>query len=358
MNRMLESLQIFDQMVNAVSWFANSHICLVLNKVDLFKQKIAKHNLKDTLPGAPNTTDWKRALDYIKKEYLSRNKTDKQLECVVTNALDVESMKQLFDTIDSTIKLAIARNIMKKNADEGHQARLDLSWLAVPSEVFNFDRMTTLIISHCTLTTLAPFIGRLRKIIHLDVSHNHLSFLPKEIANLHSLREVNLSHNLFTDLPEALEHMTWIELLNISHCKMTKLNPYLGDWDGLLTFLFDGNPIKNPPPEILAKPLSKILAFLRDVKKDAVKTYRTKLMFVGQENVGKTSLLKAIRLELGDKTVSKKDIEANVSTDGIDIRPLTLKAKIKRKVCLCVGFFVPSIPQSQSQPLLCLRTLL
>jgi hypothetical protein len=48
-NRMHESLMLFDQIVNSY-WFRNTTFILFLNKIDLFKQKIEKVDLKVCFP--------------------------------------------------------------------------------------------------------------------------------------------------------------------------------------------------------------------------------------------------------------------------------------------------------------------
>lgn len=48
-NRMAESLDLFDEIVNG-NWFKNTHVMLFLNKVDLFKKKIQHTDLNVCFP--------------------------------------------------------------------------------------------------------------------------------------------------------------------------------------------------------------------------------------------------------------------------------------------------------------------
>ncbi len=53
-NRMQESLMLFDQIVNSF-WFRNTTFILFLNKIDLFKQKIERVDLKVCFPNYTGT---------------------------------------------------------------------------------------------------------------------------------------------------------------------------------------------------------------------------------------------------------------------------------------------------------------
>src|SRR4051794_27105646 len=48
-NRMMESLVLFDSVVNS-RWFMRTSIILFLNKVDLFKQKLSRSPLSNYFP--------------------------------------------------------------------------------------------------------------------------------------------------------------------------------------------------------------------------------------------------------------------------------------------------------------------
>jgi hypothetical protein len=66
------------------------------------------------------------------------------------------------------------------------------------------------------------------------------------------------------------------------------------------------------PPEALGNMTRGILAYLRDLHKGAERCYRMKLMFVGKEAAGKSSLSYYL---MNNKRIEK----APLSTDGIDI---------------------------------------
>ncbi|KAB8337020.1 hypothetical protein FH972_021324 [Carpinus fangiana] len=63
-NRMMESLVLFDSVVNS-RWFMRTSIILFLNKVDLFKKKLERSPLEDYFPDYSGGDDVNRAAKYL-----------------------------------------------------------------------------------------------------------------------------------------------------------------------------------------------------------------------------------------------------------------------------------------------------
>ena len=63
-NRMMESLVLFDSVVNS-RWFMRTSIILFLNKVDLFRQKLGKSPLGNYFPDYSGGNDVNRAAKYL-----------------------------------------------------------------------------------------------------------------------------------------------------------------------------------------------------------------------------------------------------------------------------------------------------
>ena len=63
-NRMMESLVLFDSVVNS-RWFMRTSIILFLNKVDLFKQKLGRSPLVSYFPDYSGGNDVNRAAKYL-----------------------------------------------------------------------------------------------------------------------------------------------------------------------------------------------------------------------------------------------------------------------------------------------------
>lgn len=63
-NRMMESLVLFDSVVNS-RWFMRTSIILFLNKVDLFRQKLGRSPLGNYFPDYSGGNDVNRAAKYL-----------------------------------------------------------------------------------------------------------------------------------------------------------------------------------------------------------------------------------------------------------------------------------------------------
>lgn len=63
-NRMMESLVLFDSVVNS-RWFMRTSIVLFLNKVDLFRQKLGRSPLNKYFPDYSGGNDVNRAAKYL-----------------------------------------------------------------------------------------------------------------------------------------------------------------------------------------------------------------------------------------------------------------------------------------------------
>lgn len=63
-NRMMESLLLFDSVVNS-RWFVRTSIILFLNKVDIFKQKLGRSPLGNYFPDYSGGNDVNKAAKYL-----------------------------------------------------------------------------------------------------------------------------------------------------------------------------------------------------------------------------------------------------------------------------------------------------
>ena len=87
----------------------------------------------------------------------------------------------------------------------------------------------------------------------------------------------------------------------------------------------------DPPLPVVQQGTNAVLQFLRDAYKDATLIFRSKIMLVGEENVGKSLFAKCLKCACEGKAVSKAFkscfVENHLSTDGIDIQVLAAKLK-------------------------------
>eukprot|EP00013_Stygamoeba_regulata_P000674 CAMPEP_0177635564 /NCGR_PEP_ID=MMETSP0447-20121125/3971_1 /TAXON_ID=0 /ORGANISM="Stygamoeba regulata, Strain BSH-02190019" /LENGTH=387 /DNA_ID=CAMNT_0019137365 /DNA_START=321 /DNA_END=1480 /DNA_ORIENTATION=+ len=121
----------------------------------------------------------------------------------------------------------------------------------------------------------------------LDVSSNNLTCLPQCIGSLPLLQTLDVSHNRITDdgLPDSLRLLP-LRYLDISHNRLTQIPNYFAVMN-LDIFRVNNNHIKNVPREVLDQGDYKLITYLKEIIAGGVKRcYRTKLMVVGNANVG------------------------------------------------------------------------
>ncbi|CAG9533559.1 unnamed protein product [Cercopithifilaria johnstoni] len=161
----------------------------------------------------------------------------------------------------------------------------------------------------------------------LDVSNNFVSNVPAALSNLMSLCVLNLSGN------------SGIEILP----------PELGLLSKLWNLILKGCSLRDPLKSMVHMENYKtvnLIAYLKSILEDSRPYTRLKLMIVGVQGIGKTSLLQQIRLEgtvgkrtspndiwskrMGHSTGSGGDRTAkgvNISTVGVDIAEWTFEPK-------------------------------
>eukprot|EP01113_Clastostelium_recurvatum_P033783 TRINITY_DN4506_c0_g1_i4.p1 TRINITY_DN4506_c0_g1~~TRINITY_DN4506_c0_g1_i4.p1 ORF type:complete len:2236 (+),score=435.24 TRINITY_DN4506_c0_g1_i4:18-6725(+) len=164
-------------------------------------------------------------------------------------------------------------------------------------------RVVKLDLSNSDLAVLPPEVGLVISMTYLDVSSNRLRVIPPQIGDLVNLRFLDLSNNKLDSLPYRLNRLTALEYLRIGGNPLTSVNVNL--------------------PDILKKgpDLTSLLAFVAMQHLGRERCPKLKLMMVGQENVGKTSVSKALMRKTGQR--SKKhpagaadDVEPQNSTGG------------------------------------------
>lgn len=121
-NRLQEALTLFDSICNS-RWFTNTSLILFLNKVDLFKEKLATSRLKDYFPDYSGKyyrcqsetldasiiigpdTDVEQALKFILQKFLSlnRNPNKKQIYVHFTCATDTAQMRFVMSAVTDII---------------------------------------------------------------------------------------------------------------------------------------------------------------------------------------------------------------------------------------------------------------
>ncbi|XP_076334934.1 guanine nucleotide-binding protein G(i) subunit alpha-like [Tachypleus tridentatus] len=104
MNRMVESMKLFDSICNN-QWFVETSIILFLNKKDLFEEKIVHSPLNICFPEYQGANNYEEAGAYIqmKFETLNRRKGTKEIYTHFTCATDTNNIQFVFDAVTDVI---------------------------------------------------------------------------------------------------------------------------------------------------------------------------------------------------------------------------------------------------------------
>ena len=194
-----------------------------------------------------------------------------------------------------------------------------------PQGAVTYNRLTHLKLSHNQLKERAPFYVpkfalQLQNLIALDISHNKITQVPSpSLWGTRCLRDLNLSHNRISklnldsncslwpnlsslnlarnridELPGDVGRLMNLTSLNVSNNPLREIPNELGKLKNLLEFPLEGLTL-NIHPSISNGTAQEICTFLYSKMKNSVPYLRMKLMAVGKESRGKSTLLRALQ---------------------------------------------------------------
>lgn len=157
-----------------------------------------------------------------------------------------------------------------------------------------------------------------------------------------NLSMLDISNNCLKEIPLSIHELSNLSVLNISgNPDVTELPPMMGLLSRLWNLNTRGCSLQEPLKGMIDSKKYKtmdIIGYLKSVFEDARKYARMKLMVVGIQRIGKTSLLEMLRNETGGSKSQKKQVDHwakrmghkniintkttrgnNISTVGVDI---------------------------------------
>lgn len=199
----------------------------------------------------------------------------------------------------------------------------------VPVELSGLARLNRMDASNNLLQSLVPDLFSKSSNLcitlrELNLSNNQLTMLPATLTNLRNLNELLLNNNKLSEIIGGLKKLLddgTLQMCNVSNNNLGSLPPPLAEHKERI--LISGNPLNQFPAEVVARGTSAVWEYLEDMRVGQQVCPRMKLMFVGQGNVGKTTLLKAlVRGKVDTKNtviglVTGKGVRKQ--TDGIEV---------------------------------------
>ena len=146
----------------------------------------------------------------------------------------------------------------------------------------------------------------------LDLSHNELTTLP-QYCEAPNLKRLSLSYNKFRQVPLCVCFLTNLQCLELSkNLGISNLPIDMGRLQKLTELNLEGlNNIKDPPRSVRSN-AKHCITYLNSKLRSTRGYYRMKLVLVGKQERGKTTLV----ARLQGKNVRESD---NQSTVGIDV---------------------------------------
>jgi len=101
-NRMRESLLLFDEVYSS-HWFKNTSFILFLNKMDLFREKIQRVDLKTCFPEYSDGCNFEKGSAYIMEKFMKHRTPGHEIYPHFTCAISTENIDFVFRSIRDTV---------------------------------------------------------------------------------------------------------------------------------------------------------------------------------------------------------------------------------------------------------------
>ncbi|HEV2803623.1 MAG TPA: COR domain-containing protein [Chthoniobacterales bacterium] len=189
---------------------------------------------------------------------------------------------------------------------------------ALPDTLGELTRLRELWVPKNNLKEFPEVLRSLSQLTLLSLFSNHLEIVPTWIVELHALERLDLDDNEISQIPDEIGQLRGLTDLGLGTTfggnRLTDLPPSLAQLEHLTNLDLDDNPLN---PELAAAykmGLDAIKRYLRAKAAAKVVLNEAKLILVGEGEVGKSSLLGALR---GDPWQ-----EGRPTTHGIEIKPV------------------------------------
>ncbi|MFZ4661008.1 MAG: COR domain-containing protein [Caldilineaceae bacterium] len=322
-----------------------------LGHLTLLQSLDLSHNQLTTLPESLGQLTQLQSLD------LSHNK-------LTTLPESLGKLKQLKLLNLSDNQLVVLPDSISQLKQLNLLSLLENKITSLPDGFSNLTKLKILSLSSNPLGSLPDQLGRLTALKHLGLSKIQLKFVPDWLSKFTKLEELGLASNELATLPESLRILKKIHRLSLGNYETIYTKSYafgygrpfdkgnelntLPEWlseltqlksldvranklldlpasfahlKHLETFLLGGNPLNPALQSAYDAGLDELKAYLRSLE-NAEPLYEAKLVLVGEGNVGKTTLLKALKGKKGEE--APKPGERTTHGVEIDIHGLLL----------------------------------
>ena len=260
---------------------------------------------------------WNNALA-VREELLLKTDVNKDSGVVLWFGLNLKQLEvSWLRRIYWVKKLRLARNnFVSLPPEMGNYlkqcAKLDLQWnrlSEIPKCLLELPSISELNLSHNSLITIPDVPEWSASLSVLDLSYNCLSNLPDSAVSL-TLTYLNISNNRFCTVPLCVCFFISLTTLNIANNSDIVALPFeLSRLKNLLNLNLDGLVELKVPPKSVQVTTADCIQYLDNQLRAPCGYYHMKIMVVGKQGVGKSTLV----AQLHDEDIDNK------STVSVDV---------------------------------------
>jgi internalin A len=172
---------------------------------------------------------------------------------------------------------------------------LDYPIAHIPHWIGDLTTLRRLVISGTLISMLPDTIAALSALEELDVSRTKLTELPPVVGSLNALRRLIAQDAPIVAVAPEVGGLRGLRYLDLEGCPVRRLPPELGRLPDSIELRLRGTQLNEPLPALVSRGVPALLSYLRSLEADSSPQYEAKVLLLGEGNVGKTSLVAALR---------------------------------------------------------------
>lgn len=185
---------------------------------------------------------------------------------------------------------------------------------------FLVSNLQVLDLSKNPIASLPNSLSLLINLTTIRLKDLNLRTFPSALFPLVKLQYIDLSNNIITHIPIHIESLIELKTLKLRNNNLNTLPSALGKLPKLQKLALEKNPMESIPKEVLAHSnIRNLKSYLTQMEGQTNNWKRIKLLVLGEEATGKTSLLGCFQYKNKTKKGFKKRSTKTLSTDGLAI---------------------------------------
>ncbi len=166
----------------------------------------------------------------------------------------------------------------------------------IPESIGQLSCLTYLSLWRNQITEIPESIGQLSCLTDLSLSRNQITEIPESIGQLTNLTNLSLFRNQITEIPESIDQLTNLTNLSLFSNQITEIPESIGQLTNLTNLSLDNHLLNPVLQSAYSGGIEELFAYLKSIQssQEVETLYEAKLVLIGEGNVGKTTLLKAL----------------------------------------------------------------